>query len=214
VQTWARRYRNPHKNHWSLWSIDVLTQKANRKSRKSIRLYGSKLLEIDTLYTNRLRIAEKPGLIRVLAIFFAHSGDSWFWILGLGLLWWLGDEYWRLRAGIMLLSILATAILVMLIKFTVRRKRPVGEWGEIYRKTDPHSFPSGHSARAFMLSTLALGLGPSWLGILLFAWAPLVILSRVAMGVHYLSDVLIGAMIGILIGLVILGSIPLLPFPV
>ena len=55
----------------------------------------------------------------------------------------------------------------------------------IYRKTDPHSFPSGHAARAFMIAVLATGLGPGWLAVVLWVWAPLVSVARVAMGVHY-----------------------------
>jgi undecaprenyl-diphosphatase len=87
-----------------------------------------------------------------------------------------------------------------MIKFTVRRQRPGGDWGNIYRKTDPHSFPSGHAARSIMLGILTLHIGPQWLGWLLLAWAPLVALARVAMGVHYLSDVLGGAVFGVLVG--------------
>jgi undecaprenyl-diphosphatase len=105
-------------------------------------------------------------------------------------------------------AILVTAALVMAIKFTVRRRRPEGEWGQIYRKTDPHSFPSGHAARATMLAVLALGLGPMWFSVLLLIWAPLVTLARVAMGLHYLSDVVAGALLGILIGLLTLILLP------
>lgn len=159
-----------------------------------------KLLELDAKYTNRLRIAEKPGLRRSLAIVFAHSGDSWFWLLGLGLLWWLGSEGWKWRAVVMGLSMLGTAALVLAIKFTVRRQRPAGEWGDIYRKTDPHSFPSGHAARAALLAALGVALGPIWLSLALLVWSPLVILARVAMGVHYLSDVLAGAALGAVVG--------------
>lgn len=100
----------------------------------------------------------------------------------------------------MLVAVLLTAVLVLAVKFTVRRRRPEGEWGAIYRSTDPHSFPSGHAARAAMLAVLAAGLGPAWFGAALVAWAPLVSLARVAMGVHYLSDVLAGVLIGIAIG--------------
>ncbi len=162
------------------------------------------LLDLDARYTDRLRIAEQPGFLRNLAIVLAHSGDSWFWLLGLGLLWWLGDQTWKARALVMILSILGTAVLVMAIKFTVRRQRPAGAWGDIYRKTDPHSFPSGHAARASMLAVIGIGLGPAWFSLLLLLWAPLVTLARVAMGVHYLLDVLAGALLGILVGVVIL----------
>ena len=171
-----------------------------------------KILELDAQYTRRLRIAEKPGWLRNLAIIFAHSGDSWFWLIGLGLVWLFGSQYWKSRAVFLLVSILVTAALVMVIKFTVRRRRPAGEWGEIYRKTDPHSFPSGHAVRAAMLAVLALGLGPAWFGLLLLVWAPLVMAARVAMGVHYLSDVLAGALLGIVIGLLLLYIIPRLAF--
>ena len=90
----------------------------------------------------------------------------------------------------------------MTIKFSVRRRRPQGEWGGIYRNTDPHSFPSGHAARSFMIAVLASGLGPTWLAIVLWIWAPLVSLARVAMGVHYFSDILAGIVVGLVVGLI------------
>lgn len=158
-----------------------------------------KLRKWDEQLTQRLRVAETPGRLRSAARFLAHSGDSWFWLLGLAGLWWLGNEYWRNRAVFFIFSILVTAVLVLAIKFSVRRRRPEGEWGNVYRKTDPHSFPSGHAARAFLLAVLGSWIGPTWLGWLFVAWAPLVTLARVAMGVHYLSDVLAGALFGSLI---------------
>jgi undecaprenyl-diphosphatase len=161
-------------------------------------------LQFDHDFSRRLRIAERPGRLRIMAAFLAHSGDSWFWLLALGIVWLVGNEYWKTRALILGGSILVTAVLVMGIKFSVRRARPSGEWGAIYRSTDPHSFPSGHSTRAFLLAVLALGLGPAWLGALLIIWAPLVTLARVAMGVHYLSDVIAGGGLGIVLGLIII----------
>jgi membrane-associated phospholipid phosphatase len=162
------------------------------------------LLSLDEAYTRRLRVAEKPGIVRNLSILFAHSGDSWVWLPGLGLLGWFGSAGWRERCVWMLVGIMITALIVFAIKFTVRRRRPEGEWGGIYRLTDPHSFPSGHAARSVMLAVLGIGLGPAWFGIVLLVWAPLVVLARVAMGVHYLSDVLAGALLGLGIGLAIL----------
>jgi membrane-associated phospholipid phosphatase len=158
------------------------------------------LLELDARLSARLRVAGRPGLIRSLCIFLAHSGDSWFWWAGLGLLAWLGDAFWRPWALTMLLSIIALAVLVLAVKFTIRRRRPEGEWGALYRATDPHSFPSGHAARAALLAVLAIGLGPGWLALLLCLWAPLVAVARAAMGVHYLSDILAGGLLGIAAG--------------
>lgn len=162
------------------------------------------ILQLDADLSNKLRVAEKPGALRNFAVFFAHSGDSWFWGLGLIAVWWLGDSAWKQWAIVMLAGISALVLLVMPLKFIIRRKRPEGEWGGIYRNTDPHSFPSGHAARAFMIAVIALGLGPGWVAWLLWIWAPLVALARVAMGVHYVSDIVAGGAVGILMGLVVL----------
>jgi undecaprenyl-diphosphatase len=156
--------------------------------------------DLDARLSARICVAEQPGPLRTLAAFFAHSGDSWLWLLALSVVWWLGDGFWKARAKVMIGGILLTAVLVLVIKFTVRRQRPRGEWGNIYRITDPHSFPSGHATRAMMLAVLAVGLGPVWLGVTLAVWALLVALARVAMGIHYVSDMIAGAVLGMTMG--------------
>jgi len=162
------------------------------------------LIELDARLSERMRIAEQPGLLRTVAAVLAHSGDSWFWLAGLGLLWWLGTDYWKGRALTLIVAILLTALVVFVIKLIVRRRRPEGEWGKFYRNTDPHSFPSGHAVRTMMLAVVMLGLVPLWIGLLLLVWAPLVGLARVSMGVHYLSDVLAGMFLGLLVGVAVL----------
>jgi undecaprenyl-diphosphatase len=160
------------------------------------------ILELDARLTNQMRVAEKPGALRTIAVFFAHSGDSWFWAIGLLAIWLSGDSFWKEWAVVQFASISFLAAMVLAIKFSVRRERPEGEWGQIYRITDPHSFPSGHSARAFLIATIASGLGPPGLAIALWIWAPLVALARVAMGMHYLSDIIVGALVGILVAII------------
>jgi undecaprenyl-diphosphatase len=159
------------------------------------------ILRLDARLSDSLRVAEKPGTVRSLAVFLAHSGDSWFWGAALVLIWLLGDSFWKRWAIIMLAAISVLAVLVMGLKLVIRRRRPEGEWGSIYRNTDPHSFPSGHAARAFLIAVLATGLGPVGLALALWAWAPLVSLARVAMGVHYLSDIVAGVVVGILVSM-------------
>lgn len=154
------------------------------------------ILEIDDKLSQRIRVAEQPGWLRSLAVFLGHSGDSWFWLGGLVIVAIFGDEYWQALAVVLIGAILILASAVLVIKFTIRRKRPEGELGQIYRKTDPHSFPSGHAARALLLGILGLALGPTWFGVLLIIWGPIVGLARIAMGVHYVSDVLAGWVVG------------------
>lgn len=158
------------------------------------------LLELDARLSDQLRVAEKPGILRSVAVFFAHSGDSWFWFAALILGWFFSASQWKQWEVVEFFGILGLAGVVLGIKFLVRRERPVGEWGGIYRNTDPHSFPSGHAARAFLIAVVATPLAPAWLVIALWIWAPLVSLARVAMGVHYLSDVIAGAILGAIVG--------------
>ena len=161
------------------------------------------LIVVDSRLSSKLRVAERPGLLRNLAILLAHSGDSPLWLVGLLLTLWLGPELWKHEARLDLVGVAATALLVQTLKIAFRRRRPAGEWGQGYRKIDPHSFPSGHAARAAMLAVIAVALGPIWWAALLLAWAPLVALARVAMGVHYVSDVVVGAACGVACGVTV-----------
>jgi len=160
------------------------------------------IIEWDARLSDQVRVAEKPGALRRMAVIFAHSGDSWLWAPALIVVWILSESFWKEWAVLQLAGISVLAVLVMSIKFLVRRRRPEGEWGGIYRNTDPHSFPSGHAARSFLIAVVAMGLGPGWLAVPLGVWALLVALARVAMGVHYLSDVVAGAVFGVFIALI------------
>jgi len=120
-----------------------------------------RILEWDARLSAQLRLTGRPGVFRSVGAFLAHSGDSWFWWGALGLLWWLGTPFWKNWAQVVLLSIIGLAVLVLSIKFLVRRKRPEGDWGGMYRKTDPHSFPSGHAARAILIAVVKQILIPS-----------------------------------------------------
>jgi undecaprenyl-diphosphatase len=162
------------------------------------------ILELDARLSNQMRVAEKPGALRAISVFLAHSGDSWFWAIGLFAVWISGDSLWKKWAIVEVAGIGLLIVLVLIIKFSIRRKRPEGEWGKIYRYTDPHSFPSGHAARAFLIASIAAALAPAWLAIALWIWAPLVALARVAMGVHYVSDVVAGTILGIFVGWIVL----------
>jgi membrane-associated phospholipid phosphatase len=171
------------------------------------------LLELDQKLTQVIRRPQNASPAWRLAVFFAHSGDSWLWVAGLFIIWLFGSPTWHTRSAILACSVAGLAILVLIIKFSIRRQRPPGEWGAIYRNTDPHSFPSGHAARAAMLAVMAVGLGPVWFGWLILIWAPLVSIARVMTGVHYLSDILAGMIFGALVGWILLEVFPLIiPF--
>lgn len=62
---------------------------------------------------------------------------------------------------------------------------------------DPYSFPSGHSAIAFTLATSASLSYPEWYVIVpAYLWASSTALARVWFGMHYPSDIVVGAAVG------------------
>jgi membrane-associated phospholipid phosphatase len=164
----------------------------------------AKLSAFDVRFSQRLaQWADLHPMFRRAAAVLAHSGDSPLWVVGLILVWWFSSGLWRREAQLDLLGIALTAVVVQVIKWRVKRPRPVGEWGQVYRRVDPHSFPSGHAARTAMLAVVAVFLGPAWWAVTLIIWAPLVSLARVAMRVHYFSDVAVGTLCGVICGVVI-----------
>ena len=60
---------------------------------------------------------------------------------------------------------------------------------------DRYSFPSGHTLHAVLFTSLAMAHLPV-LGLILMPLAILIALSRVVLGLHYPTDVLVGAGIG------------------
>ncbi|MCB0832248.1 MAG: phosphatase PAP2 family protein [Bacteroidetes bacterium] len=90
--------------------------------------------------------------------------------------------------------------LYFLIKKSIRRKRPFETLEGIrflIQPPDKFSFPSGHTAAAFVFATLVGTFYPV-VFIPLVAFASLVGFSRIYLGVHYPGDVLAGSVLGIL----------------
>jgi len=96
------------------------------------------------------------------------------------------------QAGLMVESILTTAALTEIIKLSVHRQRPIG-----YGK---NSFPSGHTSGAFALAVSINHLYGKTAGCLAYGMAVFVAGSRLNDQKHYLSDVITGALIGVLVG--------------
>jgi undecaprenyl-diphosphatase len=167
-----------------------------------------KLTEWDNQKTTAFRLDPSSKIKWRFSTIIAHSGDSWYCLLILLLIWIFSKNEWRTIAAALGGGTFLLAIVIILLKFTIKRKRPIGEWGGIYRNTDPHSFPSGHATRVFFLASMSWGMAPIWFAILLSIWAPLVSLSRIQTGLHYLSDVLAGAILGWFLGKLALVILP------
>ncbi len=94
--------------------------------------------------------------------------------------------------------IISRGIITEIIRYFYHRPRPFSVYPIIQLVTDTHySFPSGHAAFFFALAIAIYFYNKKW-GIGFFAAAILMTLARVIAGVHYPSDILGGAVIGIL----------------
>jgi undecaprenyl-diphosphatase len=98
-----------------------------------------------------------------------------------------------------LIALVASHLVVQLVKRTVGRPRPSCGVGRValVREPDRFSFPSGHSAAAMSVAVVYAFAFPAMAPILIPA-AVLVGASRVCLGAHYPGDVLIGQLIAVL----------------
>jgi decaprenylphosphoryl-5-phosphoribose phosphatase len=88
------------------------------------------------------------------------------------------------------------------VKLLVRRPRPVLEGlPPLGGAPSSLSFPSAHATSSFAVATAMTRVEP-W-GALAFALAFALALGRPYLGMHYPSDVLVGAVIGVLLGLIV-----------
>lgn len=129
-------------------------------------------------------------------------GDGYLMIL-VSLLVLLSDASARYRATSS--ALVATFVSVAVfhqVKKLVGRRRPIHIhphcWADLL-PPDQFSFPSGHTMTSF---AFAFGLEPFFPGsvVPLSILAANVGLSRIMLGMHFLTDVLAGAALGILIG--------------
>lgn len=100
----------------------------------------------------------------------------------------------RLVVGV----VLAWAV-TMVLEYAFRRRRPYQEQGKrlpVGMLWVPPSFPSGHATISFALATTTHALQDATLFWIAFALAACISLGRVAVRVHYLTDVLAGAAVG------------------
>jgi len=161
-------------------------------------------------------------VLDVIMPLITHLGDSsvvWLWIASIGLIM-LFQQIPRFRdkphsavvKAVVVFCLYMAVIYVVNagayggLKHLVQRPRPFVGQAETVRVLSDDirhlhcngSFPSGHASNAFMIAVLLAGRfrRGRWA---IFGVASLVALSRVYLGVHYPSDVIAGACLGLII---------------
>lgn len=162
------------------------------------------LIDLDQKLSARLVIPQEARFLRLLALVAAHSGDSPLWLLSavVSLIW--GGPTWWGFGGRVLLGTLVAGAATTALKWLFRRERPPGKSLGFYSRFDRHAFPSGHAGRCACLAILLAPLLPTWVSTLMALWVGLVGLARVALQVHFASDIAGGWIAGLLTGLALL----------
>ncbi len=96
-------------------------------------------------------------------------------------------------------TFLVSAFITLASKQIIKRERPYLRYSELEPLVfeSSYSMPSGHTSTAFATATSLSMAYPKWYVIVpTFAWASSVGYSRMHLGVHYPSDVFIGAIVG------------------
>lgn len=164
----------------------------------------SALSRPDYLVMRRVNRWSAPRWVRWWMLLATRAGDGWLWgTLGLAILFSSAPtRFQALAAG--LLAVSSGILIFHKVKRVVARTRPRDIephcWAHIVTR-DRFSFPSGHSTTAF---AVALSLGSFYPEImpLLLILAANVAISRVIVGMHFLSDVIVGSGMGALLGYV------------
>ncbi|MBI5045696.1 MAG: phosphatase PAP2 family protein [Candidatus Niyogibacteria bacterium] len=130
-----------------------------------------------------------------------------YWLVG-GLvalaIFYRNQRGFRMLIDSLIAVLFSRFIVTEIIRFFYAKPRPF-EVVDVYRLID-HStgsaFPSGHAAFFFALAMVVFLYDRVW-GSVFFAGAVLISISRVVGGIHWPADILGGAVVGILSGILI-----------
>jgi undecaprenyl-diphosphatase len=139
----------------------------------------------------------RPWIVSSLTVV-SRLGDGWMWYAVILALPWL-DTSNGTSCAIRMFAVGAVNLLIYkIIKRCIARPRPYRDCPGIRacaRSLDEYSFPSGHTLHSVAFTLILVSYYPAW-GIVVVPFTLLVAVSRVVLGLHYPSDVIVGAIVG------------------
>src|SRR5215813_5552296 len=156
----------------------------------------------DLRVMRRMNRWRAPRWIRYWMIAATRMGDGWLWY-GLGaILAIFGGEQRFVAIGAAGSAAVVGIFVFKALKRLSQRPRPCQYEPHCWSKVlppDKFSFPSGHTMTAFSIALVVSYFYPSLEGPLFFL-ALSIAVSRIVLGMHFLSDVLAGAVLGVALG--------------
>ncbi len=129
----------------------------------------------------------------------SRLGDGvYYLIFGLALLW-LEPVHSKAFFQCALLGFAFELPLYLILKNSIKRQRPndvIQEFVAYLVPSDKFSFPSGHTAAAFVMATMITCFYPPY-SLLAYFIAAMIGSSRVLLGVHFPTDILAGMVLGL-----------------
>lgn len=161
----------------------------------------ARYLDWEALVTERCNRVHRVAVLRCLFAGASRLGDGIGWYLLAAIMVLVaGREAW-VPMGVMLASGGVGVLVYLHIKRRTARLRPLHRNERIQASVAPldqYSFPSGHTLHAVNFGIQLVAFHPPLAWVVL-PFALMVAASRMVLGLHYLSDVLVGALIGALI---------------
>lgn len=155
-------------------------------------------MNLDQAIAEKIFLAAKrsPTLSRLAVL----GATKLIWLLAVAiLLWAFFTKYGPRPVLTILFSVFFAWVSQLAVAYLIHRRRPFQQNHEkplmrlIWRTP---SFPSGHTTLACAMAAGVFAQNPFW-GSVFFLAAGLIAFCRMAVGVHYFSDILAGAVLGI-----------------
>ncbi|MGF1686360.1 phosphatase PAP2 family protein [Photobacterium japonica] len=125
----------------------------------------------------------------------SHTGDGHLYVLFALLIVWLDQAQGKTVLTTGLWAFALELPIYLILKNSVKRARPA-TLPSFIQPSDQYSLPSGHTAAAFVMASLLTAFYPdtAWF---IWPWAIAIGFSRVLLGVHYITDIVAGAALGL-----------------